>query len=89
MSPGQSADTRLTLGESSAAVLVPNDSWLDDTGGAWIFVVDGDRGERRAIRVGRRNNSQVEIVAGLSPDERVVISSYSTFGKADQLQLSQ
>lgn len=88
--PGQSADTRLTLGESSAALLVPNDAWLDDSGGAWLFVVapGGGRAERRDIRVGRRNNSQVEVIAGLEAGERVIVSSYSRFGKAEQLQLS-
>jgi HlyD family secretion protein len=87
MRPGQSADTRLTLGESSPATLLPNDAWLNDSGGAWVFVVDGARAQRRAIRVGRRNNSQVEISEGLAPGERVVVSAYSRYGKADQLQI--
>jgi HlyD family secretion protein len=87
MRPGQSADTRLTLGESSAALLVPNDAWLTDSGGAWIFVLDGREAERRATRVGRRNNTQVEITAGLEPGERVIVSSYSRFGKAETLQI--
>ena len=79
--PGQSTDTRLTLGDSSAAVLAPNDAWLDDTGGGWIFVVEpgGSAAERRAIRIGRRNNSQVEIAEGLVPGERVIVSSYARF----------
>lgn len=89
MRPGQSADTRLTLGESSPALLVPNDAWLDDSGGGWIFVVvrGGDTAERRVIRVGRRNNSQVEIADGLAPGERVVVSGYQRFGKSEQLQI--
>jgi HlyD family secretion protein len=88
--PGQSADTRLTLGESSAALIVPNDSWLEDSGGAWIFVLSpsGDGAERRDIRVGRRSNSQVEIFTGLDAGERVLVSGYSRFGKAEQLQIS-
>lgn len=91
MRPGQSADTRLTLGESSSALLVPNDAWLDDSGGSWIFVIDGDgdagSAVRRAVRVGRRNNSQVEIAAGLSPGERVVVSGYRGFGNSERLQI--
>ncbi|HEX6637966.1 MAG TPA: efflux RND transporter periplasmic adaptor subunit, partial [Steroidobacteraceae bacterium] len=90
MRPGQSADTRLTLGESSPALMVPTDSWLDDSGGGWIFVLAHDAGsaERRAIRIGRRNNSQVEITAGLEPGERVVVSGYSGFGKSERLQIN-
>lgn len=87
--PGQSADTRLTLGEPSPALLVPNDAWLEDSGGAWIFVLSrgGEAATRRAIRVGRRNHTQVEIVSGLEPGERVAISGYARFGKSEQLQI--
>jgi HlyD family secretion protein len=85
--PGQSADTRLTLGESNPALLVPNDAWLADSGGGWIFVARDGRAERRAIRIGRRNESQVEIAEGLEPGERVVISGYARYGNHERLQI--
>jgi HlyD family secretion protein len=91
MNPGQSADTRLTLGESSPALLIPNDAWLSDSGGGWIFVLarDGKTAERRAIRLGRRNNSQLEVTEGLEPGERVLVSSYARLGKAELLRLGE
>jgi HlyD family secretion protein len=88
LSPGQSADVRLTLGESSAALLVPNDAWLHDSGGTWIFVVDGERADRRAIRIGRRNHTQVEVIEGLEAGERVVVSGYSSFESAARLNIT-
>jgi HlyD family secretion protein len=89
LKPGQSADTRLTLGEASAARLIPNDAWLNDTGGSWIFATSGEGSiaEKRAIRIGRRNNTQVEVVEGLAPGDRVVVSGYSRFGNAEVLQI--
>ena len=89
MSPGQSADTRLTLGEASPALLIPNDAWLTDSGGSWIFVVSGDLAKRRAIRIGRRNATQVEITGGLQAGDRVLISSYSRLDQAETLQLTR
>jgi HlyD family secretion protein len=91
MSPGQSAETRLTLGESSPGLILPNDSYINDTAGAWVFVVapDGKTAERRPIRLGRRNNRQVEIASGLQPGERVIVSSYGGFGKVERLQIGQ
>ena len=89
MSPGQSADTRLTLGEASPALLIPNDAWLTDSGGRWIFVASKGIAERRAIRIGRRNSTQVEITDGLQAGEQVVVSSYSRFADAEMLQLIQ
>ena len=90
ISPGQSLDAQLTLGRSAQALLLPIGAFVDDTGGAWVFVVDKASGhaEKRAVRLGRRNNSQVEVLSGLAAGERVIISSYGPFGKAEQLQLN-
>lgn len=89
LSPGQSAETRIALGESSTALVLPNDSWLNDSGGTWAFVVEsgGTAARRRSIRTGRRNSSQVEIVAGLEAGERVIASGYGPFGSAQRLQI--
>ncbi|HEY6124735.1 MAG TPA: biotin/lipoyl-binding protein [Steroidobacteraceae bacterium] len=91
MSPGQSAETRITLGETSPALILPNDSFINDTGGAWVFVLspDGETATRRVIRTGRRNNRQVEIAAGLEAGERVIVSNYGTFGKVERLQIAR
>jgi HlyD family secretion protein len=91
MNPGQSAETRLALGETSPGLILPNDAFLNDSGGTWVFVLsrDGRTAERRTIRVGRRNNSQVEVASGLAPGERVIVSTYAGFGKADRLQIAK
>jgi len=91
MNPGQSAETRITLGGASPGLILPNDAFVNDTGGDWAFVLarDGRSAARREIRVGRRNNSQVEVASGLSPGERVIVSSYARFGKAERLQIAK
>lgn len=91
ISPGQSLDAQLTLGQPAKALLLPVGPFVNDTGGAWAFVVDKDSGraEKRALRLGRRNNSHVEVLSGLTPGEQVVVSSYAPFGKAEQLQITQ
>lgn len=89
MSPGQSVETRITLGATSPGLILPNDAFLGDTGGAWVFVMaeDGESAERRNIRIGRRNTSQVEVASGLAPGERVIVSTYARFGDAERLQI--
>jgi HlyD family secretion protein len=91
MNPGQSAETRITLGGTSPGLILPNDAFLNDSGGAWAFVLalDGRSAERRKIRVGRRSNSQVEVTSGLAPGERVIVSTYAGFGKAERLQIAK
>ena len=76
---GQSLDLRLTLGDTRPALVLPNGAWMEGSGGAFAFVLKpGDsRAERRAISIGRRNPTQVEVAKGLRPGERVVVSSYA------------
>jgi HlyD family secretion protein len=87
----QSAGSRVAPGEIGSELLLPNDAFLNDTGGTWVFVVapDGKTAERRAIRVGRHNDGQVEVAAGLAPGERVIVSAYGAFGKAEQLEITR
>src|SRR5579859_431672 len=76
---GQSLDVRLILGDTRPALVLPNEAWLEGSGGSFAFVVrpDGHTADRRAITVRRRNPQQVEVASGLSPGERVVVSSYA------------
>jgi HlyD family secretion protein len=42
---------------------------------------------RRSIRLGRQNPNHFEVLDGLEPGDRVITSSYDTFGDADRLSL--
>lgn len=76
---GQTLQTKLIVGDSSKALLIPNGAFFNDTGGNWIFVVDksGNGATRRPIQLGRRNADYIEVLGGLSPGDRVITSSYS------------
>jgi HlyD family secretion protein len=76
---GQTVQTKLTLGDPSKAVLIPNGNFFNDTGGNWVFVVDksGNGATKRQVQLGRRNADFIEVLSGLSPGERVITSSYS------------
>lgn len=84
---GQSLQLRLTLGDTHPAVLVPAGAFFNDTGGAWIFVVDGNRAVKRQVRMGRRNPDYIEVLEGLRPGERVITSGYTGFADKDRLDI--
>jgi HlyD family secretion protein len=87
---GQTLQTKLTLGDPSKAVLIPNGAFFNDTGGSWIFVVDrsGNGATKRQVQLGRRNADSIEVLSGLSPGERVITSSYSGLVDKDHLTFS-
>jgi len=84
---GQTVQAKLTLGDSSRAVLIPNGAFFNDTGGNWVFVVDsgGKSATKRQVQLGRKNSDFIEVVSGLKPGERVVTSSYSGLVDKDRL----
>ena len=86
---GQTMQVRLTLGDNSDAVLIPNGSFYQETGGNWVFVVsaDGTEAIRREVRLGRRNTDFIEVLDGLEPGERVITSPYTSYAGMDRLTL--
>ena len=86
---GQTIQARLTLGDANDALIIPNGTFYQDTGGNWIFVVsaDGSQAHRRNVRLGRRNAKHIEVLDGLEAGERVITSAYSSFKGMDHLSL--
>jgi HlyD family secretion protein len=84
---GQTLQVKLTLGDSTRAVLIPNGAFFNDTGGQWVFVVDsgGSSATKRQIQIGRKNADFIEVLGGLKPGEKVVTSSYSGMVDKDRL----
>lgn len=80
---GQTLYCRITLGAASPALVLPKGGFYFDTGGNWVFVLRGNRAEKRTIRTGRQNPDEIEILDGLSEGDQVIISGYADFGKAD------
>jgi len=88
---GQTLQTRLTLGDPSKALLIPNGAFYQDTGGNWVFVVaaDGHQAVKRNVRLGRRNARFIEVLEGLEQGERVITSPYSGFTDMDRLRFDK
>ncbi len=89
ISRGQTLQLRLQMGANEPAQLIPNNSFFQDTGGHWIFVVsaDGQRAQRRDIQLGRRNSQFIEVISGLTLDEQVIVGPYTTYADIDYLKI--
>ena len=86
---GQSLRLRLELGDPEQALLLARGGFYQATGGNWAYVLTPDSATavRRTIRLGRQNPQFYEVTEGLRPGDRVVTSSYDTFGEAEVLVL--
>lgn len=88
---GQTLRVRLELGDLSEATLLATGGFYQSTGGRWVYVIDesGDTATKRSIQLGRVNADYYEVLGGLEPGDRVITSSYDTFGEVDRLVLRQ
>ena len=87
---GQTIQIKLTLGDASEALLIPNGAFFQDTGGSWIFVVteNGTEAVKRTVRLGRRNSRYIEVIEGLEVGEQVVTSPYSSYQDMQRLKFN-
>ncbi|NOR21587.1 MAG: HlyD family efflux transporter periplasmic adaptor subunit [Candidatus Aminicenantes bacterium] len=86
---GQTLHIRLELGDISEAILLPRGGFYQTTGGNWAYVVDESENvaTKRKISLGRQNPQVFEVLEGLEPGDRVITSSYESFGNMDRLVL--
>lgn len=78
---GQTYYINLELGQPTESIIIPKGTFFQSTGGNWIFVVDADgkKAYRRKIKIGRQNPQYYEVLEGLEPGEKVIVSSYEAY----------
>lgn len=78
---GQTYYVDLQLGEAKKAIIIPKGTFYSVTGGSWIFVLDkeGRKAYRRKVRIGRQNPQYYEVLEGLEPGEKVIVSGYEGY----------
>ena len=88
---GQTLQIRLALSDETQAILVPKGGFYQTTGGNWIFKLsaDGKTAYKVDIQLNRQNPDYYEVTGGLQPGDKVVTSSYDTYGDMQELVLSK
>lgn len=86
---GLSFAVRLNLSEKTKSLVLSKGSFYEDTSGKWIFVVNGNKAEKRDIKIGRENPLYYEILDGLKEGEKVVTSTYKDYKEVEVLNIEQ
>ncbi|TVQ38527.1 MAG: efflux RND transporter periplasmic adaptor subunit [Wenzhouxiangella sp.] len=76
--PGMFGRFNIVYDSRDQAVLIPVAAVMSEDGRHSVFVVDASQAQRRAVTLGYRNNGQYEIVEGLEPGERVVVTGQAS-----------
>jgi RND family efflux transporter MFP subunit len=81
---GMYAEVNLSLATKQDALVVPTQAVTRDGSRASVLVVNSqDRIEEREVKIGMEGADQLEILSGLSPNDRVVVGSRNQFRAGD------
>ena len=84
---GLSFGVKLNLSEKTKTLVLSKGSFYEETTGKWIFVINGNKAERKAIKLGRENPLYYEVLGGLKAGEKVITSSYKDYKEVEVLNL--
>ena len=81
----QRVNVRIVMDSRKDVVKVERGAFVDS--GGTVYVIDGPMARRRTARLGAMSVGEVEILAGVSPGEQIVISSLGDFNGAAEVRL--
>lgn len=84
---GKSYRVKVELAQPEPAVIIPRGDFYKKTSGEWIFCIEeGTNIARRVeIEIGRQNPEYFEVIKGLKPGDRVIVSGYDRIGDAEEV----
>ncbi|KLI97922.1 efflux RND transporter periplasmic adaptor subunit [Luteimonas sp. FCS-9] len=85
----QRLSARILLDTRRDVLMVERGPFVEQSGGRYAYVVDGNGAVRRPIQAGASSLGAVEIVSGLQAGERVVVSGSDLFGDAERVRISR
>lgn len=86
---GMTFGVKLKLSADTQSMMIPKGNFYKDTNGKWIFVVKGNKAEKRNISLGRENPLYYEVVSGLKQGESIITSDYSELKKYEILDIQK
>lgn len=84
----QRLSARIVLDTRRDVLMVERGPFLEQDGGRFAYVVEGRQAVRTPIEAGASSLSAVEIVSGLEPGDRVVVSGSNLFEGAERARIS-
>ena len=84
----QRLSTRIVLESREDVLKVQRGAFLDTGGGRVAYVVQDDIAVRRPIRTGATSVAEVEILEGLQPGDRIIISNLGEFERVETVRLA-
>jgi RND family efflux transporter MFP subunit len=86
---GDSDKSKKKEDKSPAVALVPQKAVRQDNSSKYVFLVKDGVLERRAVTLGSERGSDVEVLAGLQPDQTIVVGGPGSLRDGQAVQIKQ
>jgi HlyD family secretion protein len=84
----QRLSVRIFIDRRDNVLMVDRGSFVDQEGGGFAYVVQGNIAERRPVQLGAASIAKVEVLDGLAVGDQIVISGTDAFNGAQRIILS-
>lgn len=69
------------------SLYLPRGAYLTSGQQLFVYVIDGNKAQKREVQFGLLDGNAVQILRGLELGERVIISSYDAFRHLDEIEI--
>jgi membrane fusion protein, multidrug efflux system len=87
LKPGMFARVGIVLERRAAALRIPRGAIVEAEGAPTVFVANGDKAEQRSIKTGLTNAGLIEVIEGLSGEERIVVVGQNGLKSGSSIRL--
>lgn len=84
----QRLSARILMDTRRNVLMVERGPFLEQSGGRYAYVMDGSSAVRRPVQLGVSSLSNVEVLGGLKPGDRIVVSGSDLFGDAERVSVN-
>lgn len=87
--PGAFADLELVVEEIAGALAVPSVSIVPELAGRTVWIVEGGRATQRPVETGLRTDAAVQITAGLTAGDTVLVSGLQMIRAGQAVEVTE
>jgi HlyD family secretion protein len=84
----QRLSARVMMDTRRNVLMVERGPFVEQSGGRYVYVLEGSSAVRRPVQLGVSSLSTVEVLDGLKPGDKVVVSGSDLFGDAERVAIN-
>ena len=85
--PGSYIKAEIITMRKDSVIVIPKELISSGRRGQSVFVVENNTAQERRISTGLENPDQVEVVEGLSLNDRIVVEGFETLGNRSKVKI--